>query len=259
MNVTRAWHTTTVLPNGSVLVTGGSNGVVVGITELYNPATGIWSSIGNMNTARYSHTATLLQDGKVLVFGGRDNNFLLKSAELYDPPTNTWSTISSLNTERENHTATLMPNGQVLAAGGNGSNPKSVEVFDSGLRFEPIWRPVVDTFTSPLSPGDALEIGGSGLRGYGFTEASGSGTNNSATNYPLVQLRSLESGQSLWLSPDPAHPFSNTAFTSQPVSSFPPGYSLVTVFVNGIPSISKFILMPAPAPSYSIYLPIVTR
>jgi len=195
----------------------------------------------------------------VLVIGGRDNIIIFKSAELYDPPTNTWSLIGSMSTAREDHTATLMPNGQVLAAGGNGSNPKSVEVFDTGLGFEPIWRPVVDTFTSPLSPGDALVIGGSGLRGYGFTEASGSGTNNSATNYPLVQLRSLESGQSLWLSPDPADPFSNTAFTSQPVSSFPPGYSLMTVFVNGIPSISKFILMSAPAPSYSTYLPFVRR
>ena len=50
-----------------------------------------------------------------------------------------------------------------------------------------------------------------------------------ATNYPLVQLLSLKSEQTRWLPPAPAEPFSNTAFTSQPVADSPSGCALVMV------------------------------
>ncbi|MFN2140246.1 MAG: Kelch repeat-containing protein [Candidatus Promineifilaceae bacterium] len=258
MNLSRAWHTATLLPDGTVLVVGGENGSVdLDLAELYDPATGHWSVLGQMNTARHGHTATLLPGGKVLITGGRSNNFIIDSAELYDSATNSWVTSDSLTNEREAHTATLMPNGQVLVAGGNGSNSQSVEVFDIGLDFQPLWQPVIDTVNLTLSPGDALEIGGSGFRGYGSTEASGSAANNSATNYPLVQLRSIDSGQTDWLTPDPNNPFSATNFTSLPVTNFPSGYAMATVFVNGIPSISKLTLIAPPGPS--MYLPFVNK
>ncbi len=55
--------------------------------ELYDPATGTWSSTGNLGHVRYNHTATLLPTGKVLVTGGVDGGgiFPTSSAELYDP------------------------------------------------------------------------------------------------------------------------------------------------------------------------------
>jgi len=69
-----------------VLVTGGRNAanVCLASTELYDPATGIWSATDSLATARDYHTANLLLDGSLLVAGGRDAaNVTLASAELY--------------------------------------------------------------------------------------------------------------------------------------------------------------------------------
>ena len=55
--------------------------------ELYDPATGSWSSTGSLVTARDMHTATLLPSGAVLVAGGYGASYCLNSAELYDPAT----------------------------------------------------------------------------------------------------------------------------------------------------------------------------
>ena len=65
------FHTATLLPNGKVLVAGGSNGGgSLSSAELYDPASGSWSTTGSLATARDYHTATLLPNGKVLVAGG---------------------------------------------------------------------------------------------------------------------------------------------------------------------------------------------
>ena len=63
-------HTATLLPDGKVLVAGGSSRDETASTELYDPATGTWSAAAPMSAARDSHTATLLPDGRVLVVGG---------------------------------------------------------------------------------------------------------------------------------------------------------------------------------------------
>jgi hypothetical protein len=77
-------HTTSLLPNGKVLVTGGKGtGDTGGSAEFYDPSTGSWSPAGSLGTARYSHTATLQADGKVLVAGGFSSSDAATSAELY--------------------------------------------------------------------------------------------------------------------------------------------------------------------------------
>src|SRR5438046_6404491 len=59
----RVGHTATLLPNGKVLVAGGSAGA-----ELYDLASGTWTATGSPNTGAID-TATLLPNGMVLVTG----------------------------------------------------------------------------------------------------------------------------------------------------------------------------------------------
>ena len=130
MSTGRADHTATLLPNGKVLVAGGNTTgagveVILASAELYNPATGAWTTTGSMSFRRNFQTATLLNNGQVLVAGGAGSpvtagadNSPIASAELFNPATGAWTTTGSMTTPRLNQTATLLPNGQVLAAGG---------------------------------------------------------------------------------------------------------------------------------------------
>ena len=138
----RYFHTATLLPSGKVLVAGGIIGNL-GAAELYDPASGAWTTASNPAVAsRSSHTATLLPNGKVLVAGGTDGTSYFTSAELYDPangPNGTWTATGSLLNARSNQTATLLPGGSVLfAAGFNGAQRiesakylASAELYDS--------------------------------------------------------------------------------------------------------------------------------
>ncbi len=128
----RSNHAAALLPNGRVFVVGGNNSsVYLASAEVYNPASGTWSTARAMGTTRASPTLTPLSNGKVLVAGG-NNGSQLASAELYDPATNTWSTAGSMYIGRSGHRAVLLPNGKVLVAGGyNGfSQMSSAELYD---------------------------------------------------------------------------------------------------------------------------------
>ena len=49
MNTAREQHTSSLLPNGSVLISGGYNTAYPSNAELYNPTTGTWTNTGDMN------------------------------------------------------------------------------------------------------------------------------------------------------------------------------------------------------------------
>jgi hypothetical protein len=183
----------------------------------------------------------------VLITGGYSSGYLA-SAELYNPATGIWTATGSLNMARYAHTETLLPSGQVLITGGNGTNSAylaSAELFNAGLGFLPGWQPQISTFNPVLLPGSSLVLSGTGFRG--IAEGSCGDTQDSPSDYPVVQLRSLESGQTIFTG---ATNWSTNAYASTPVAKLPGGWTLATMFVNGIPSTSV-ILFYGSAPAFS--------
>ena len=94
MSFARQWPSATVLPNGRVVVTGGTrfgnNGAADAVyeAELWNPATGTWTVGARAAQIRVYHSAAILMpNGAVLSTGGGApgpvNNL---NAELYYPP-----------------------------------------------------------------------------------------------------------------------------------------------------------------------------
>lgn len=183
LNTSRRAHTATLLSDGRVLIAGGIKEDLgygtysIWSAEIYDPASGTWTTTGNLTRPRAGHTATLLPNGKVLVAGGASTSLgyfePLVNAELYDPATGTWATTGSLTTKRAGHTATLLGNGKVLVAGGHNG------FSNSFLNSAELYNPATETWsatgsfgaprmnhTATLLPsGKALVAGGSGPNG----------------------------------------------------------------------------------------------
>ena len=120
-----------------MLITGGHKGRRAAITiytnaEIYNPASGTFTTAGNLTVKRHKHDATLLADGRVLIVGGsdeRDGNGAYRNAEVFNPANGSFTVVrNNMNTARYKlqGTAILLNNGKVLIAGG----ANRAEVFD---------------------------------------------------------------------------------------------------------------------------------
>jgi N-acetylneuraminic acid mutarotase len=142
MSVGRAFFTATSLPNGEVLVTGGTGytAYCFATAELYNPSTGQWKTTGSMTQPRCYHTATLLPTGEVVVAGGADSAVntpnTMASAELYNPSTGIWQTTGSLNVSRASQVA-LLESGQAFVAGGYNTSNTTTTGLTSVELYEP--------------------------------------------------------------------------------------------------------------------------
>ncbi|MEG9438366.1 DUF1929 domain-containing protein [Edaphobacter sp. HDX4] len=91
MSIARRQLNLTLLPDGKVLASGGSGGygfdnqnLPIYPAEMWDPATGHWTTMDSVTVYRgYHSTALLLPDGRVLSAGGEQTG---ASAEIFSPP-----------------------------------------------------------------------------------------------------------------------------------------------------------------------------
>jgi hypothetical protein len=78
--------TLSLLADGRAVVAGGyTQGMVEGVTEIFDSQTGAWTRVGDLNTARYFAEAVATPNGNLLVIGGQDRtNTALSSVECFD-------------------------------------------------------------------------------------------------------------------------------------------------------------------------------
>lgn len=91
MNHARYSNELTLLSDGRVLVTGGTDehAKLVPLAEIYDPQTNTFTVAGTMQNPRAGHATVELTNGKVLIVGGYrrldDRPAYVNTSELYDP------------------------------------------------------------------------------------------------------------------------------------------------------------------------------
>jgi hypothetical protein len=139
MHVARASHSSTLLPNGMVLIAGGFAGSggeynPYRTAELFDPNSGTFQSVAEMSIGRSGHSATLLKNGRVLIVGGWTGRYTLRgSAEIFDPSTKRFVATGNLVVERAGNTTTLLADGRVLITGGEDRQENKIagaEIYD---------------------------------------------------------------------------------------------------------------------------------
>jgi hypothetical protein len=141
LNTARYGHTAVLLADGRVLVAGGVTSTSTGLAalasaEIYDPATGQWSTTGSLATARTKHSATRLLDGRVLAVGGDAGQNGFTSAELYDLTTGSWTATGAMVGPRSDDDVCCpgiarLPSGDVLVAGGSSPSGAPSSVLSS--------------------------------------------------------------------------------------------------------------------------------
>ncbi|MDP8224813.1 MAG: kelch repeat-containing protein [Candidatus Lernaella stagnicola] len=180
-DIGRALHTATQLPDGTVLITGGTDGVnALATLELYDPETETFQLLPHeLWRERYGHNAAVV-DQYVIVFGGFDGFTTVPYATSVRLGDFRVASLTNINYEetpmkagRLNATANELPDGRWLIAGGfSGALESGVEVASAEL-FDFAGDPFFATTASltqarsghcstDLGDGTVLIIGGIG-------------------------------------------------------------------------------------------------
>ncbi|WP_068777357.1 Ig-like domain-containing protein [Paenibacillus sp. FJAT-26967] len=127
-----AYHEQSMLKDGRVIVTGGSNfvnrvGYVYNnLARIYSPFTNAWTTAAALPKNILGNTQSTLPDGRVLIVGGADSIYspnsstLYKDAYLYDPAANRWDAAAPYPIGIYEGAQSTLKDGRVLVTGGLG-------------------------------------------------------------------------------------------------------------------------------------------
>jgi Kelch motif/Galactose oxidase, central domain len=148
---------------GNVLYAiGGTNGTsVLGTNEVYDVATGTWTSLAPMPTPRAYLTVVAGTDGFIYAIGGVNAaGQTVNTVEIYNPTYGTWRTGPSLLTARSHAAATLIYDDIILVAGGQDVNGTVLNTTEGYVLQLGAWTPGASMNTPRADFGIAL--GGDG-------------------------------------------------------------------------------------------------
>lgn len=140
----RRAHTATLLPDGRVLVAGGTDGgkndgtdggTQLGTAEIYDPGADLWTELeAKLVTPRGLHTAALLPTGAVMLLGGLDaSGSASREVEIFHE--GLWQRLDPLVGDRLHHASALLPSGAVLVMGGY--HQATAELYTLGQPGDP--------------------------------------------------------------------------------------------------------------------------
>jgi hypothetical protein len=165
LHIARRGHTTTLLPDGRVLVAGGQGKGERPIAELevWDPKTGAWTIAGRLREPRSYHAAVLLPGSRVMFVGGTrgddvyvtfENGTAALTAETWNATTNTWEAVFYPPRAYERPMIATLQDGRLVVAGGLD--------FTTALTSVELWSPVAgrdapwELASPPLTPALAL-------------------------------------------------------------------------------------------------------
>ncbi|MEQ8766174.1 MAG: hypothetical protein RL885_19815 [Planctomycetota bacterium] len=158
MSSERAFHTTTVLADGRVLVAGGADAAlaITPTMDIYDPVADQFSATTPLSRARIGHTATAQSDGTVWIVGG--TNALLPDylaflfgntagTEIWDPVTGSVVPGPILDWgPRAFHTAVTLNDGKILFSGGYSISDNFGFPIAIIASQDSLWDPVSGSF-----------------------------------------------------------------------------------------------------------------
>lgn len=239
MNIPRRRHNLTVLPDGTVLATGG--------TRRWNREFEVDATCGGTNPGD-SCSVNQNCDGETcdLVLAG-DQQWVAE-AEIWDPDTGQWSVMATAQTPRLYHSsALLLPDGRVISAGGGPrgfggavNTYSDAEVFSPPYLFLDSERPVIDFAPEIIYYGNSFEV--LSAQAHDVAEVNlvrlGAVTHSFDQNTRFVPLNF-------------AQPIDATLDVQAPPNGniAPPGYyMLFLISSDGFPSVARFVRILEPDP-----------